>query len=110
MNKWDEMRKSMSGDPGAVKDWINQCNESESKEVEWIEKLRSEGYKAAHPDDGWVNRENNEVVLAYPQYNDGLKVGDKMILGSFRLYSRPVLITGIRKNLLEYYSFKEIKQ
>jgi hypothetical protein len=47
----------------------------------WIEELRFRGVKAAHPDDGWVLRESNEVTLTYPQFNDGLCVGDLLALG-----------------------------
>lgn len=44
-------------------------------------RLRKEGFKAAHPNDGWVDRENNIITLCYPQFNDGVGVGDKMMLG-----------------------------
>jgi len=48
---------------------------------DWISKLKSQGVKAAHPNDGWVDRENNVVRFAYPQFNDGVKVGDTIVLG-----------------------------
>lgn len=47
----------------------------------WIASLRERGVKAAHPDDGWVDRDLNRVHLAYPQFNDGLAVGDVLALG-----------------------------
>lgn len=43
--------------------------------------LRRNGVKAAHPDDGWVNRERNGVRFCYPQFNDGAGVGDTVALG-----------------------------
>jgi hypothetical protein len=48
----------------------------------WITELRSRGVKAAHPDDGWVDREANTVALVYATFNDGLQVGDLLALGS----------------------------
>ena len=39
------------------------------------------GFKAAHPNDGWIDRENNELMFCYPQFNDGADVGDKVMLG-----------------------------
>lgn len=62
-------------------------DKSPEKEL-WINKLRSSGVKAAHPDDGWVNREYDFVSLCYPAFNDGLKAGDLVALGdqsSYRL-------------------------
>jgi hypothetical protein len=47
----------------------------------WIARLRAHGVKAAHPDDGWVDRRQNKVHLCYPQFNDGLEVGDLLALG-----------------------------
>ena len=43
--------------------------------------LREQGVKAAHPDDGWVNREKNTVRLEYPLFNDKPQVGDLIGLG-----------------------------
>jgi hypothetical protein len=41
--------------------------------------------KAAHPDDGWVTRTKAErhdfVQFAYPQFDDGVSVGDLIALG-----------------------------
>lgn len=50
-------------------------------ERRWLAGLREQGVKAAHPDDGWVNREANKVHLCYPQFNDGLVVGELLALG-----------------------------
>lgn len=51
------------------------------EEREWIASLRAKGVKAAHPDDGWVDRDVNRVHLCYPQFDDGLEVGDVLALG-----------------------------
>lgn len=48
----------------------------------WVDQLRAEGIKAAHPDDGWVKRAENKVHLCYPQFNDGLGVADLLALGT----------------------------
>lgn len=46
-----------------------------------VAELRAQGVKAAHPDDGWVNRERNTVRLEYPTFNDRPQVGDLIALG-----------------------------
>lgn len=53
----------------------------EREQAAWIAQLREQGVKAAHPDDGWVDREQNSVTLCYPQFNDGAKAGDLVALG-----------------------------
>jgi hypothetical protein len=71
-----------------------QCQrEMEEEETVWIAKLRAEGVKAAHPDDGWVDRKGNTVHFAYPQFNDGAGVGDRIALGNAEEY-RIVTLTG----------------
>lgn len=84
----------------------------EQKEAyaQWITKLRGDGISAAHPDDGWVNRKENEVFLCYPDFNDGVAIGSKIALGNPRGY-RVVGVIGLREtNLIMpmiYYQFKE---
>lgn len=53
----------------------------EAAEARWIADLRARGVKAAHPNDGWVHRDENKIHLCYPQFNDGVAVGDLMALG-----------------------------
>ena len=48
---------------------------------QWFETLTAAGVRAAHPDDGWVDRHANTVTLAYPQFDYGVHVGDLMALG-----------------------------
>ena len=87
--------------------WNRIGAESKAEERSWIEQLQADGIKAAHPDDGWVNRERNEVHFAYPQFNDGVTVGDRIALGDARTW-RVVTVTGLRDDLLgiDYYNFE----
>jgi len=85
----------------------------EMEEHAWIAQLRKDGYKAAHPNDGWVDREKQEVNLCYPQFNDGVEVGDKIMLGwpYHPEQGVPVRITEIRKGVYgggPYYSYEKI--
>lgn len=61
--------------------WAAICRQGQVEQDEWIAALRADGVKAAHPDDGWVDRERNEVRLVYPQYNDGVSADDIIALG-----------------------------
>lgn len=56
-------------------------NDMQRQERDWIAGLRAQGIKAAHPDDGWVGRDCDRIHLCYPQFNDGLAVGDLLALG-----------------------------
>jgi len=58
------------------------CQQSAERKTEWIKMLRANGIKMSHPDDGWVNRENFSIHPCYPDFNDGVKVGDEICLGS----------------------------
>jgi len=75
------------------------CREAQNAQDKWIAELRSNGVKAAHPDDGWVDRERNTVHFAYPQFNDGPGVGDKVALGQPDKY-RIVTITRAASGLV----------
>ena len=59
----------------------NQPHRLATEKAEWIADLRRRGVKAAHPDDGWVDREAGTIHLCYPLFNDGLSVGDLLALG-----------------------------
>lgn len=63
------------------RNWVRICMEAANEERDWIARLRAEGVKAAHPDDGWVDREANSVHFAYPQFDDGVEVGGLIALG-----------------------------
>lgn len=48
----------------------------------WEDKLRGVGVKLAHPDDGWVDRENHTFSLSwYARFNDNPHVGDLIAFG-----------------------------
>jgi hypothetical protein len=71
---------------------------SPARERQWIAGLREQGVKAAHPDDGWVNRDEHKIHLAYPQFDDGLEVGDLLALGWPWTHTRLVRVTGQSDN------------
>ena len=75
---------------------------------DWIKRLKRDGVKAAHPDDGWVDRENDEVHLEYPNFLRKIEVGDRIALGTPKEY-RLVTVTAIRKGRLvgSLYQFVE---
>jgi hypothetical protein len=83
--------------------WAQWEIEHRAAERTWIAELRAKNVTAAHPDDGWVDRTRDEVLLCYPQFDDGLKVGDLLALGdqnSYRLVrvvsSRNLVLGGVR--------------
>ena len=48
----------------------------------WAEYLKGLGIIAAHPNDGWVDREGLTFILAYPLFQARpLSVGDRVALG-----------------------------
>jgi hypothetical protein len=83
--RWFQIRKALTGGTPEFRNvWNSVCTQSESEEFRWIMALRSIGIKAAHPDDGWVNRSSpfyDLVQLINPYFNDGLKVGELLALG-----------------------------
>ena len=85
------------------------------QEREWIADLRARGVKAAHPDDGWVDRDRNRLHLAYPQFNDSLLVGDLLALGWPWSETRIVRVTATSDNPFAvdhvgpwYWHFEEV--
>lgn len=76
-----ELMCGVSGLPDLVVRFASICRNMESEQEEWIAALRAAGVKAAHPDDGWVDRKNNTVKFVYPQFDDGATVGDLVALG-----------------------------
>lgn len=83
--------------------------EQAAAKIEWVKLLRENGVKAAHPDDGWVNREKYWVILCYPQFDDGVRVGDEICLGwPDREWNPIVTVTRIEKSGFDtvYYYFK----
>lgn len=71
-----------SSDPKAVEVWDGIVARQESEKQSWTEILRARGVKYAHPDDGWVHRENGtHTVSWYPQFDDRPEVGDLIAFG-----------------------------
>lgn len=78
----DEMIPLMTSDsPSAIAWWSDICHAADRREDEWIRTLRADGVKAAHPDDGWVDRKEDSINFAYARFNDGVKPGDRIALG-----------------------------
>lgn len=66
-----------------AKCFVAAWKEREAKEKEWIKMLRTLGVAAAHPDDGWVNRDENTVQFCYPFFGGrDHNVGDLIALGT----------------------------
>jgi hypothetical protein len=76
-----DLMRGVFGQPEAVAMFANIAGEMERDQALWIAALRAAGVKAAHPDDGWVNRRDNFVQFVYPQFNDGAQAGDLVALG-----------------------------
>lgn len=95
-----------SGEPRLVARWAEICTKAQRQEDEWIEQLRSKGVKAAHPDDGWVDRVNNTIHFAYPQFDDGAGAGDKIALGWPDEYRIVTIIGEANGLILERWRFK----
>lgn len=99
----------ISGRPDLVNTFYDAIISYETKEKEWITRLRNEGYKASHPNDGWIDRENNKMLFVYPQFNDGVDIGDKIVIGSHDSKERSVILTGKSEGYFnDYYNFKDI--
>jgi hypothetical protein len=111
MTDWNAIRNSIrSGDREFVDAFREDVDQSEKRELEWIADLRARGFAAAHPDDGWVNRQKNEVELVYPQFDDGVSVGSKIMLGYHFEKGCPVRVTEMKNFMgLITYTFEEIE-
>lgn len=79
---YDEMKSAIkSSDQSMVESWHKIIDDYAASEQMWIDGLRKAGFKAAHPNDGWVDRKNKIVQFVYPRFNDGADVGDLVMLG-----------------------------
>lgn len=73
-----------------------------------ISLCRKLGFKAAMPNDGWVDRDDNFITMTNPYYDDNCKVGDKALLafpGDFKSF-RPIILTGVKENVFDIYGTK----
>jgi hypothetical protein len=68
--------------------------DSEHDEAAWIAALRAKGVKAAHPDDGWVDRDEQRLHFCYPTFFEEPQPGDLVALGNHREF-RLVRVTSI---------------
>jgi hypothetical protein len=112
MKKMSDYKNCVTGNPEMVSLWRRICDEADEQERQWIANLRAAGFKAAHPNDGWVDRGKNEVYLAYPQFNDGAEIGDLVMIGWPYKSSRPrpVRIVGKREWLGGvYWRFEDVE-
>lgn len=70
-----------SGRSDFVTTWSNVCHEGHRRERAYIAALRQRGISAAHPNDGWVKRDEQKLHFCYPHFNDGAKTGSLVALG-----------------------------
>ena len=94
-----DLMRGVTGQTGAVVMMRDIATTMEQQQAEWIAELRAAGVKAAHPDDGWVDRDVDTVYFCYPQFDDGVAVGDLIALGwpkwnSKKAQHRIVRVTG----------------
>ena len=107
---WQDLRQCVSGNAEFVSHWDQICGDMEKMERKWIQDLRAHGFKAAHPNDGWVNRETNEVVFTYPQFNDGAGIGDLVMIGwAGDKDQRPVRLIAQRRGFLLHWKFEDAR-
>jgi hypothetical protein len=71
----------IGGDPSFAKHWNQICEDFSADNHLWINGLRAQGIKAAHPNDGWVDQSAQTMQFVYPQFNDGAGVSDLVMLG-----------------------------
>lgn len=79
---FSNLKPLATGTSEFVNHWRRVCDDLERAHRAWIARLRAEGVKAAHPDDGWVDRIRSTVTLSFPDFNDGAATGDLVALGS----------------------------
>lgn len=89
---------TVSGDRETVQQAIALERDQGAQRAALVAQLRADGVKAAHPDDGWVNRADKTVHLAYPYFNDGLAIGDRLALDHWRDGVRVVRVVGSEPN------------
>lgn len=89
--------------------FLATCARIDAEEQAWCQRLRDEGIAAAHPDDGWVDRQKNTVRFAYPHFHARpIEAGAKVALGWPDKY-RIVEITKVETGILDskIYHFEE---
>lgn len=81
MTDWNQMEGLCRGAPEFVDAWVKIVRQGRDEERAWVHDLIEQGYKAAHPNDGWVNRKDNILTFCYPQFDHDAGVGDRVMLG-----------------------------
>lgn len=104
----DKLMQCVQGDGEFVALHRRIAEKMEREQADWICHLRANGVKAAHPDDGWVDRQKNTIRFQYPQFNDGVGIGDLVALGWPSSKTRIVEIIGREETMLagERWAFK----
>jgi hypothetical protein len=95
MTDWNAMEFCARGEASFMETWVKIVREGRDQEQAWIDELRARGFKAAHPNDGWVDRERSILTFCYPQFDSGAGAGDLVMLGwaSDPKSWRPVMLT-----------------
>lgn len=70
-----------SSDPAAVATWDSIATRHASEQATASRRLRALGVKLEHPDDGWVNRDEDSVSPCYPRFDLSPGTGDLIALG-----------------------------
>lgn len=87
--------------------------ENEKKDAEWIQFLIDTGVKAAHPNNGWVDREKKIIRLVDPYFKCMLFPGDIIAIGDRDDYKLVKILWEITsKYVLRYvptFLYKEIE-
>lgn len=112
----DGLMTATEGNEHHVHSYNQICAEYDEAGKEWVAELRDQGYVAAHPNDGWVDRDEKRFSLVYPHFQDKevLQTGDPVMLGwhSDPKSQRPVIVIGRTQSMFSddvyYYHFKDI--
>lgn len=93
-------------------------SKSRLESIEWLAKLKNDGIVAAHPEDGWVDRNKNQIIFVHAYFmNAVIDVGDRVVIGNPKKYRIVRIIevvdAGPIWNALnpgtKFYNFEEIK-
>lgn len=93
-------------------EWERGCREMEDRVDLYIKALKDGGFKAAMPNDGWVNWDTKELHFAYPWFHDKPQVGDMVALGSvydqYTHYVRLAARPSVNRSMLTYLPFDHV--
>lgn len=96
-----------SNDHRLITAWNDTVAAQIREEKDATRALRKMNIRAAHPDDGWVDRARDAVRFVYPQFDDGVLPGHLIALGwpwkGYRIVRcREVAEVGIVSRAVEY--------